>query len=117
MYNWKTIKHGGVFRFVQTMASLTQRNSGLVQRRTEASRNAAEKSPDEDEHESRRGEEEDDDQGDSKETRLTLMEEVLLLGLKDREVWPDFCGFVSQMVARKRLVIEGLDKSCKYERD
>lgn len=69
------------------MASLTQRNSGLVQRRTEASRNAAEKSPDEDEHESRRGEEEeDDDKGDSKETRLTLMEEVLLLGLKDREV-------------------------------
>lgn len=70
------------------MTSLTQRNSGLVQRRTEASRNAAEKekSPDEDEHESRRGEEEDEDKGDSKETRLTLMEEVLLLGLKDREV-------------------------------
>ena len=31
------------------------------------------------------GEEEIDD-GDSKETRLTLMEEVLLLGLKDKEV-------------------------------
>lgn len=90
------------------MTSLTQRNSGLVQRRTEASRSAAaadkEKSPDEDEHESRRGEEDDDDKGDAKETRLTLMEEVLLLGLKDREVWRDFCGFVSQMVARKRLV-------------
>uniref|UniRef100_A0A673NFU8 Si:dkey-27b3.2 n=1 Tax=Sinocyclocheilus rhinocerous TaxID=307959 RepID=A0A673NFU8_9TELE len=74
------------------MTSLTQRSSGLVQRRTEASRNAAEKekSPGEDEHESRRGEEEeedDDDKGDAKETRLTLMEEVLLLGLKDREVW------------------------------
>uniref|UniRef100_A0A9J8AFS0 Golgi phosphoprotein 3b n=2 Tax=Cyprinus carpio TaxID=7962 RepID=A0A9J8AFS0_CYPCA len=72
------------------MTSLTQRNSGLVQRRTEASRSAAaadkEKSPDEDEHESRRGEEDDDDKGDAKETRLTLMEEVLLLGLKDREV-------------------------------
>lgn len=27
------------------------------------------------------------DDGDSKETRLTLMEEVLLLGLKDKEVW------------------------------
>lgn len=26
------------------------------------------------------------DDGDSKETRLTLMEEVLLLGLKDKEV-------------------------------
>uniref|UniRef100_A0A671T491 Golgi phosphoprotein 3-like n=1 Tax=Sinocyclocheilus anshuiensis TaxID=1608454 RepID=A0A671T491_9TELE len=73
------------------MTSLTQRSSGLVQRRTEASRNAAaaekEKSPGEDEYESRRGvEEEDDDKGDAKETRLTLMEEVLLLGLKDREV-------------------------------
>lgn len=90
------------------MTSLTQRNSGLVQRRTEASRNAAaadkEKSPEEDEYESRRGEEEDEDKGDSKETRLTLMEEVLLLGLKDREVWRDLCGFVSQMVATKRLV-------------
>lgn len=28
----------------------------------------------------------DVDDGDSKETRLTLMEEVLLLGLKDKEV-------------------------------
>lgn len=28
----------------------------------------------------------DCDDGDSKETRLTLMEEVLLLGLKDKEV-------------------------------
>uniref|UniRef100_A0A672NPL9 Golgi phosphoprotein 3 n=1 Tax=Sinocyclocheilus grahami TaxID=75366 RepID=A0A672NPL9_SINGR len=73
------------------MTSLMQRSSGLVQRRTEASRSAAaaekEKSPGEDEDESRRGEEEeDDDKGDAKETRLTLMEEVLLLGLKDREV-------------------------------
>lgn len=30
------------------------------------------------------------DDGDSKETRLTLMEEVLLLGLKDKEVGIDF---------------------------
>ena len=29
---------------------------------------------------------EEDDKGDAKDTRLTLMEEVLLLGLKDREV-------------------------------
>lgn len=28
----------------------------------------------------------DDVEGDSKDTRLTLMEEVLLLGLKDKEV-------------------------------
>lgn len=71
------------------MNSLTQRSSGLVQRRTEASRNAADKErpSGEEDDEPRRGEErEDDDAGDSKETRLTLMEEVLLLGLKDREV-------------------------------
>lgn len=71
------------------MTSLTQRSSGLVQRRTEASRSAADKerSSGQEEHEPRRGDEQDDDDtGDSKETRLTLMEEVLLLGLKDREV-------------------------------
>uniref|UniRef100_A0A665VU76 Golgi phosphoprotein 3 n=1 Tax=Echeneis naucrates TaxID=173247 RepID=A0A665VU76_ECHNA len=71
------------------MTSLTQRSSGLVQRRTEASRNATDKDrpSGEEDHEPRRGDEqEDDDTGDSKETRLTLMEEVLLLGLKDREV-------------------------------
>ncbi|XP_063475985.1 Golgi phosphoprotein 3 isoform X1 [Symphalangus syndactylus] len=74
------------------MTSLTQRSSGLVQRRTEASRNAADKEraagggagSSEDDAQSRR-DEQDDDKGDSKETRLTLMEEVLLLGLKDRE--------------------------------
>lgn len=75
------------------MTSLTQRSSGLVQRRTEASRSAtADKErgagggP---EDEGRRDESGDDEKGDSKETRLTLMEEVLLLGLKDREVRPE----------------------------
>lgn len=80
------------------MTSLTQRSSGLVQRRTEASRSAADKDrgagggsggggggggPEEEDRRDEQGEEE---KGDSKETRLTLMEEVLLLGLKDREV-------------------------------
>lgn len=71
------------------MASIAQRTSGLVQRRTEAIRSAAadkERESGAEEDEARRGEEEEDDKGDSKETRLTLMEEVLLLGLKDREV-------------------------------
>ncbi|XP_063280189.1 Golgi phosphoprotein 3-like isoform X2 [Prinia subflava] len=71
------------------MTSLTQRSSGLVQRRTEASRNAAAAKEREagggPEDEGRRDEPDDHDKGDSKETRLTLMEEVLLLGLKDRE--------------------------------
>lgn len=82
------------------MTSLTQRSSGLVQRRTEASRNAADKERaagggggnGEDDAQSRRDEQDDDDKGDSKETRLTLMEEVLLLGLKDREVRPRRAG-------------------------
>ncbi|KAI6057764.1 Golgi phosphoprotein 3 [Aix galericulata] len=72
------------------MTSLTQRSSGLVQRRTEASRSAA---ADKEwgaggglEDEGHRDELGGDEKGDSKETRLTLMEEVLLLGLKDREV-------------------------------
>lgn len=80
------------------MATLTQRTSGLVQRRTEAIRSAAadkEKDSGGEEDEVRRGEEEEDDKGDSKETRLTLMEEVLLLGLKDREVWAAFNPTVS----------------------
>lgn len=77
------------------MTSLTQRNSGLVQRRTEASRSAAAVDKERaagvgggggPEEEGRRDEQCDDEKGDSKETRLTLMEEVLLLGLKDREV-------------------------------
>uniref|UniRef100_A0A8D3EA52 Golgi phosphoprotein 3 n=1 Tax=Scophthalmus maximus TaxID=52904 RepID=A0A8D3EA52_SCOMX len=71
------------------MNALSQRTSGLVQRRTEAIRSAAadkEKESGGEEEEVRRGEEEEDDKTDSKETRLTLMEEVLLLGLKDREV-------------------------------
>ncbi|CAK6955867.1 Golgi phosphoprotein 3-like [Scomber scombrus] len=75
------------------MTSLTQRSSGLVQRRTEAIRSAAadkERDSDGEEDEARRGEEEEEEKGDSKETRLTLMEEVLLLGLKDREGYTSF---------------------------
>ncbi|KAJ7417744.1 Golgi phosphoprotein 3 [Willisornis vidua] len=72
------------------MTSLTQRSSGLVQRRTEASRSAAAADKERgagggSDDEGRRDEPGDDEKGDSKETRLTLMEEVLLLGLKDRE--------------------------------
>ncbi|XP_021334929.1 Golgi phosphoprotein 3 [Danio rerio] len=92
------------------MTSLTQRNSGLVQRRTEASRNAAaadkEKIDGEDEFESRRGEEEDEDKGDSKETRLTLMEEVLLLGLKDREGYTSFWNDCISSGLRGCMLIE-----------
>ncbi|KAI8508047.1 PREDICTED: Golgi phosphoprotein 3-like [Branchiostoma belcheri] len=69
------------------MTSLQQRSSGLVQRRTDASRGAEggreiEREVIEPEFE--------EDSDSSKDTRLTLMEEVLLLGLKDREGYTSF---------------------------
>uniref|UniRef100_A0A8D2H8I6 Golgi phosphoprotein 3 n=1 Tax=Urocitellus parryii TaxID=9999 RepID=A0A8D2H8I6_UROPR len=100
------------------MTSLTQRSSGLVQRRTEASRNAAAK-----ERAARTtlraaatSEQDDDDKGDSKETRLTLMEQVLLLGLKDREGYTSFWNdcissglrgcMLTELALRGRLQLE-----------
>ncbi|MBN3292695.1 GOLP3 protein, partial [Polypterus senegalus] len=95
------------------MTSLTQRSSGLVQRRTEASRSAAaaaadkERGSGDEDLETRRGEEqEDDDKGDSKETRLTLMEEVLLLGLKDREGYTSFWNDCISSGLRGCMLIE-----------
>ncbi len=46
-----------------------------------------------------RDEESDEYDADSKETRLTLMEEVLLLGLKDREVCENFVFFVLILIS------------------
>ncbi|KAF5905619.1 Golgi phosphoprotein 3, partial [Clarias magur] len=91
------------------MSSLTQRSSGLVQRRTEASRSAAadrDKSAGVEDEELRREEQDDDDSGDSKETRLTLMEEVLLLGLKDREGYTSFWNDCISSGLRGCMLIE-----------
>jgi len=67
------------------------RQEGLIQRRNVQTSIAAAKSEDTtraepEVDEKKRAEENDDFDADSKETRLTLMEEVLLLGLKDKEV-------------------------------
>ena len=62
--------------------SFSERTTGLKQRKNAAQ--ATTTSIGEDHDEEHREEEQEDH--DSKETRLTLMEEVLLLGLKDREV-------------------------------
>jgi len=67
------------------------RQEGLIQRRNVQTCIAAARSEDTtrlepDIDEKKRTEEEEDIDADSKETRLTLMEEVLLLGLKDKEV-------------------------------
>ncbi|XP_007228899.2 Golgi phosphoprotein 3 [Astyanax mexicanus] len=91
------------------MSSLSQRSSGLVQRRTEASRSAAadrERAADGEEAESRRAEEEEDAELDSKQTRLTLMEEVLLLGLKDREGYTSFWNDCISSGLRGCMLIE-----------
>ena len=63
---------------------------GIVQRRTAKPGNNggmtdSQQTPQQDQ-DRRTGSDEEVDDLDSKETRLTLMEEVLLLGLKDKEV-------------------------------
>lgn len=61
------------------MTTLTHRA-----RRTEVGKNSEKKvESEEDTHQDKSP---DNDSGDSKDIRLTLMEEVLLLGLKDKEV-------------------------------
>lgn len=62
------------------MTTLTHRG-----RRAEAGRNS-DKKPDSEEDAAVDRDLNDDDPDDSKDIRLTLMEEVLLLGLKDKEV-------------------------------
>ncbi len=61
--------------------SYANRSDGLVQRRNvQATTTVVQDDDDEKPYE------EQEEDHDSKETRLTLMEETLLLGLKDREV-------------------------------
>ncbi len=60
----------------------TRRSGALVQRSKPAESNKNEVDPAIDVPE------DDDNESETKETRLTLMEEILLLGLKDREVSP-----------------------------
>jgi len=71
------------------------RQEGLIQRRNVQTSLAAARSEDTTRLEpdiadkKRLGDDGQDVDADSKETRLTLMEEVLLLGLKDKEVNPN----------------------------
>lgn len=65
---------------------IMNRSEGLVQRKN-IIRDNSEGVPKESQSGDKKEERDDDvDDGDSKETRLTLTEEVLLLGLKDKEV-------------------------------
>ena len=63
------------------------RPDGLVQRKKAPKESKNSNINDSDDEKKKYSSGEDDmDDGDCKETRLTLMEEVLLLGLKDKEV-------------------------------
>ncbi|XP_073537492.1 Golgi phosphoprotein 3 [Phyllobates terribilis] len=88
------------------MTSVTQRNSGLVQRRTEASRSDREKAAEGQTEEREREEQEDEERAGDKEARLTLMEEVLLLGLKDREGYTSFWNDCISAGLRGCMLIE-----------
>lgn len=66
------------------------RSEGLVQRRNVQQAPPANSQYEDDDDKKQTGEEEQEFDHDSKETRLTLMEEVLLLGLKDREGYTSF---------------------------
>lgn len=70
---------------LSVMSTLSQRNTGLIQRKNISSAQGAEGGTNK-QNEDENPYDEDEADHDSKETRLTLMEEILLLGLKDREV-------------------------------
>jgi len=78
-------------------------SEGLVQRRR--TKKVAEEVQD-DEDLGQAGQNEEIDDGDSKETRLTLMEEVLLLGLKDKEGYTSFWNDCISSGLRGCILIE-----------
>jgi len=75
-----------------------ERGEGLVQRRRQPKQ--------EDNNEEHAEPEEEEEDRDSKETRLTLMEEVLLLGLKDKEGYTSFWNDCISSGLRGCILIE-----------
>ncbi|XP_019866370.2 Golgi phosphoprotein 3 homolog sauron [Aethina tumida] len=94
------------------------RSEGFVKRRNinrENSEGVSSKEANNDEKKYLRDEDVDD--GDSKETRLTLMEEVLLLGLKDKEGYTSFWNDCISSGLRGCILIElGLRGRVELER-
>merc|ERR1719361_801855 len=82
--------------------SLNKMSEGLKQRRRAPKPTEESADPDE----SKRQDDQDLDDGDSKETRLTLMEEVLLLGLKDKEGYTSFWNDCISSGLRGCILIE-----------
>jgi Golgi phosphoprotein 3 len=88
----------------QCKMSYMNRSDGLVQRRN-VGPSMAEDQDDDNDNEKPYIEEELEDH-DSKETRLTLMEETLLLGLKDREGYTSFWNDCISSGLRGCIIIE-----------
>lgn len=84
------------------MASTYQRSGGLVQRRAAAVTSSSNDNVQDENDDKLNGEED----YDSKEMRLTLMEEVLLLGLKDREGYTSFWNDCISSGLRGCILIE-----------
>lgn len=79
-------------------------HDGLVQRKKTDGAQGGNKNSDDDEEKIKQDNYSED--GDSKETRLTLMEEVLLLGLKDREGYTSFWNDCISSGLRGCILIE-----------
>jgi len=75
------------------------RSEGLVQRRRQPKEEPSQEEQD-------RLEQQEEEDRDSKETRLTLMEEVLLLGLKDKEGYTSFWNDCISSGLRGCILIE-----------
>ncbi|KAH3842952.1 Golgi phosphoprotein 3-like [Dreissena polymorpha] len=86
------------------MTSLTQRQGGVVKRRS--AKEGAEGGTFPSEETELPREDLDDEDRDSKEARLTLMEEILLLGLKDREGYTSFWNDCISSGLRGCILIE-----------
>lgn len=81
------------------------RSEGFVKRRN-VTRENSEGNKDIQNNDKKSTPDEDVDDGDSKETRLTLMEEVLLLGLKDKEGYTSFWNDCISSGLRGCILIE-----------
>ncbi|XP_034836422.1 Golgi phosphoprotein 3 homolog sauron [Maniola hyperantus] len=92
------------------------RTEGLVQRKHVVKENNADGSKENNDVDDKKNDKSYDD-GDSKETRLTLMEEVLLLGLKDKEGYTSFWNDCISSGLRGCILIElGLRGRVELER-
>ncbi|KAH9505151.1 hypothetical protein Btru_059692 [Bulinus truncatus] len=104
-FGWDTVLTVDKLSYLFAMSGAYSRTSGLIQRRTAAVTNSTNDTAyDEKEEKSIAGDEDED--LDSKETRLTLMEEVLLLGLKDREGYTSFWNDCISSGLRGCILIE-----------